>query len=238
MAKPVIGVSLAGEECGYAERESLYLAALERAGAEPLPVRPGREREIPDLLRRAAGWLLSGGDDIAPELYGEEPHPALKEVNPPRDRMDLLLAKAALARGTPVLGVCLGVQMLNVAAGGTLVQDIASALPGAREHSGGTRHEVRVEGGSRLASLTGPGPIEVNSFHHQSVKRLGRGFRAVAWAPDGVVEAIERPEAPFVLGVQWHPEREGCAEAAADGLFRALVEAASGRIPSPRPAAP
>src|SRR5262245_42546095 len=96
-ARPLVAVSFAGEEWGYGEKESLYLAALEKAGAEPLPLRPGREKEIPDILRRVSGWLFTGGDDIAPEYYGEEPHERLKQVNPARDRMDMLAARAVLA---------------------------------------------------------------------------------------------------------------------------------------------
>lgn len=226
--RPTIAVSFAGEEWGYKEKESLYLAALERAGAEAMPVRPGREREIPALVARARGWLFTGGDDISPEYFGEEPHPKLKQVNPARDRMDMLLARAVLAEGKPALGVCLGVQLLNVAAGGTLVQDLPSQVEGSLEHSGGTSHPVRVEPGTRLASLLGEGEVRVNSFHHQAVKRLGRGFRVSARAEDGVVEALEREGEGFVVGVQWHPEREGCAPAAGDGLFRALVRASAG----------
>jgi putative glutamine amidotransferase len=230
--RPVIGVSFGSERHARAEKEAHYLRALERAGAEPLVVRPGREAEVPDLLRKVHGWLFTGGDDIAPELYGEEPHAALGEVQPDRDRMDLLLARGVLAQGLPTLGVCLGMQMLTVAAGGTLVQDISSQVEGATVHAKGTRHPVRVEPGTRLASIVGAPEVEVNSYHHQSVKRLGRGFRAAAVAPDGVLEAMERPGEPFVLAVQWHPEREGCAPPACDGLFAAFVRAASDRIPS------
>ncbi len=224
---PVVGVSFAGEEWGYGEKESLYLAALERAGAEPLPVRPGAEKDVPALLRRVRGWVFTGGDDISPEYYGEEPHPALKEVNPPRDRMDLLLARSVLAEGLPCLGICLGVQMLTVASGGSLYQDIPSQIPEAQDHTGGTRHRVRVEEGTRLAAVLGGPEAEVNSHHHQSVKRLGRGFRAAARSPDGIVEAVERPGDAWVVGVQWHPERPGCDAAASEGLFAAFVEAAT-----------
>ena len=230
--RPTIAVSFAGEEWGYKEKESLYLAALERAGATALPLRPGAEARIPSLVREVQGWLFTGGDDIAPELYGEAPHPKLKQVNPARDRMDLLAARAVLAEGVPVLGVCLGAQLLNVAARGSLVQDIPAQVTGAGKHDGGARHRVRVEPGTRLAGLVGDGEIEVNSYHHQSVARVGRGFRVVARAEDGVVEAIERGGGPFALGVQWHPERPGCPGSAGDGLFRALVEAAERRIPS------
>jgi putative glutamine amidotransferase len=231
--RPVIAVSFAGEEWGYEEKESLYLAALERAGADPLPIRPGAESRIPSLLREVQGWLFTGGDDIAPELYGQAPHARLKKVNGPRDRMDLLAARAVLAEGMPTLGVCLGVQMLTVAAGGTLVQDIPDQVAGAAAHEGGVRHRVRVEPGSRLAGILGGATeVEVNSYHHQSVDRPGRGFRVVARSADGVVEAIERPGDAFVLGVQWHPERAGCAGESGDGVFRAFAAACASRIPS------
>ncbi len=232
MAGPVVGVSFAGEEWGYAEKETLYLEALERAGLRPLVVRPGREGEVPDLLRQVRGWVFTGGDDIAPELYGEEPRAHLKEVNPRRDRMDLLLARGVLAQDLPCLGICLGIQMLNVAAGGSLVQDIGAETPGAAEHSGGTRHRVRAEPGTRIAALLGGSEVEVNSYHHQSLKRLGRGFLVSARAGDGVIEAVERPGSPFVVGIQWHPEREGCAPAASGGLFGAFAAAAAEWIPS------
>ena len=231
--RPVVGVSFAGEEWGYAEKECCYLEALRRAGAEPLPVRPGAERDVPGLLRQVQGWVFTGGDDISPEYYGETPHPRLEQVNPPRDRMDLLLARSLLAEGMPCLGICLGVQLLNIAAGGSLLQDIPSMVEGAVAHSAGARHRVRIEGGTRLASICGEGEFEVNSYHHQGIKRLGRGFRVVARSPDGVVEAIERPGDPFVLGVQWHPERAGCAAPTAAGLFAAFVEAVKERNPLP-----
>ena len=236
--KPTIAVSFAGEEWGYKEKESLYLAALERAGATALPLRPGAESRIPALVREVQAWLFTGGDDIAPELYGEAPHSKLKQVNPARDRMDLLAARAVLAEGIPVLGVCLGAQLLNVAAGGTLVQDIPDQVPGAGKHDGGALHRVRIEVGTRLAELLGAGEFEVNSYHHQSVARVASGFRVSARSEDGVVEAIERKDGPFLLGVQWHPERAGNSGESGDGLFRALVSAAERRIPSGARVAP
>lgn len=235
--RPVVGVSFAGTPWAAPEKEPLYLAALERAGAEALVVRPGSEARVPDLLRSVSGWLFTGGDDIAPELYGQEPHPTLRTGDRDRDRLDLLLARAALAEGVPFLAICLGVQVVNVAAGGTLVQDIPSLVPGAVPHAKGARHTVAVEPGTRLASILGAGEAEVNSFHHQGVGRVGGGFRVAARAPDGVVEALEREGPSFQVGVQWHPERPGCSAAASDGLFGAFVAAAAGRIPLRAPAA-
>ena len=227
--RPVVGISFASVELGYGEKEERYLRCLEAAGAEPLPVRPGAEKGLPARLRGGAGGGRAGGDDIAPELYGEEPVPEVTEVHPARDRMDMLIARAVLAEGLPVLGICLGAQLLNVASGGTLVQDIPSMVEGAVAHRKGSFHPVAVEAGTRLASIVGAGVHEVNSFHHQGVKRVGRGFVVTARSPDGVVEAIERPGEPFVLGVQWHPEREGCSPGSSDRLFAAFMEAVRGR---------
>ncbi|NUN52163.1 MAG: gamma-glutamyl-gamma-aminobutyrate hydrolase family protein [Planctomycetaceae bacterium] len=239
--KPVVGISFGSVELGYAEKEEKYLRSLEAAGAEPLPVRPGGERDLAGLLGRVSGWVFSGGDDLAPELYGEEPVPEVTEVHPPRDRMDMILARAVLAEGLPVLGICLGAQTLNVAAGGSLVQDIPTMVKGALAHRGGTLHPVAVEPGTRLASVLGAGTMTVNSYHHQCVKRPGRGFVVTARSPDGVVEAIERPGEPFVVGVQWHPEREGCAPGSSDRLFAAFLaavraRAAGGPAANPLPA--
>ena len=235
-AKPVVGVSFAGAPWAAPEKEPLYLAALERAGAGARVVRPGQEGTIPDLLRSVSGWLFTGGDDIAPELYGQEPHPALRTGDRDRDRLDLLLARAALAEGKPFLAICLGVQVVNVAAGGTLVQDIPSLVPGAAEHRKGASHRVAAEPGTRLAGILGAGEMTVNSFHHQSVGRVGSGFRVAARSPDGVIEALEREGEAFQVGVQWHPERPGCPAAASDGLFAAFVAACTGRIPLRAPA--
>ena|SRR5688572_4086917 len=235
--RPVVGISFAGAPWAAPEKEPLYLASLERAGAEPLVVRPGCEARIPEILRSVQGWVFTGGDDISPELYGEAPHPSLRPGDPGRDRLDMLLARAVLAEGIPFLAICLGLQIVNVAAGGSLVQDIPSMVPGALPHGKGARHRVAVEPGTRLAGILGTTEAEVNSYHHQGVKRVGRGFRVAARSPDGVVEALEREGEAFQVGVQWHPEREGCLPAASAGLFAAFAAAAAGRIPLRAPAA-
>jgi len=224
-----VGISFGSVELGYREKEEKYLRSLEAAGAEPLPVRPGAEREVADLLRRVDGWVFSGGDDIAPELYGEVPVPEVTEIHPPRDRMDMVIARAVLAERMPVLGICLGAQILNVASGGSLVQDIPSMVEAPLAHAKGAVHPVSVDPGTRLASILGAGVLQVNSYHHQCVNRLGRGFVVTARSPDGVVEGIERPGDPFTLGVQWHPEREDCAPGSSDRLFAAFLEAARER---------
>jgi putative glutamine amidotransferase len=228
MAAPRIGITYAAVGRTKPEKEAFYADAVRRGGGEPVPLRPGDEARIPALLRECAGFLLSGGDDMAPEYYGEAPHPALGPVDGPRDRMEYLLARAAAAEDAPLLGICKGLQVLNVALGGSLVQDIPSQVAGAVPHRGSVRHAVRVEEGTRLASVVGAGEWEVNSSHHQAAARLGTGLRVSARGPDGVIEGLERPGARFLVAVQWHPEREGCSGRTGDPVVAALVAAARG----------
>jgi putative glutamine amidotransferase len=179
------------------------------------------------------GLLLTGGEDVAPARYGEEPDPTVVDVDPARDEFEIGLVGVARARGIPILAICRGVQVLNVACGGTLVQDIPSQVPGAGEHSFKVppnepyllAHEVWVDKDSLLLKvmserLEGADTCDVNSRHHQAVKAVAPGFRVSATAPDGVIEAIEDPAARFCLGVQWHPENFWRT-----GEFRALFEA-------------
>jgi putative glutamine amidotransferase len=191
-----------------------YLQAIERAGAVPV-VLPPCVSGLEALIARLDGVCLSGGPDLDPEAYGaHERHAELGPTEPSLDAFELALARAALVREMPVLGICRGAQTLNVACGGTLHQH----LPGHRQTEPGCHptHEVKVLAGTRLAGLIGAGTYAVNSFHHQAVDRLGDGLRVAARAADGTVEAIEADG--FALGVQWH------AETLADGrLFDALV---------------
>jgi putative glutamine amidotransferase len=187
------------------------------------------------------GLLLTGGEDVAPARYGQDPHPTVVDVNPERDQLEVTLIGDARRVRMPILGICRGIQILNVACGGTLVQDIPSDVPGALEHSltvpphqsFSLAHEVWVEKDSLLSRLMrerlgGADTCEVNSRHHQAVGRPASGFVTSATAPDGVVEAIEDPGVPFCLGVQWHPEnfwRTGEFRA----IFEGFLEAASAR---------
>jgi putative glutamine amidotransferase len=164
------------------------------------------------LMALADGLLLSGGEDVAPEHYGEEPHPFLGQTNPLRDRMEFQALGCALRRDIPVLAICRGMQLLNVCLGGTLYQDLPSQRPGEIVHEqeapvGHRWHHASVAAGSRLERIFGSDELMINSFHHQAVKQLGRGLRPLAWAEDGVIEAVESVEHPWVFGVQWHPER-------------------------------
>ena len=204
-----------------------YRASLEEAGARVRELSP--EDSLPQALDGCDGVMLTGGADVDPREYGEtDVHPTV-EVDPVRDQYELALAREALARDLPILAICRGAQVLNTAAGGTLVQDIPSALPGALGHQQTEPkdvavHEVTVTPGTCLWTLLEPrlnagASVAVNSRHHQSVRTPGAGFVVSAVSPDGIVEAIEKPAASFCVGVQWHPEnfRSG-------GEFRSLFE--------------
>lgn len=208
-----------------------YLRAIEAAGGIPMVTPPLEHEAIEPLLGRLSGVCLPGGPDLDPEMYEQRPHPELGPIEPDLDRFELALARRADDRGLPVLAVCRGMQALNVARGGSLHQHLPDR-PGVtfdhRQKVAGDRpaHPISVSPGSRLESLLGAREVEVNSFHHQAVDRLGSGLRAVAWAPDGVIEAVEAPARDFCVGVQWHAEsmvvrREQAA------LFRGLVDAAA-----------
>lgn len=196
-----------------------YLRAIEAAGGLPVVLPPLGDAEA--FLDRLDGVCLSGGPDLDPEAYGAGRHPELGPTEPGLDAFELALARAADARGLPLLGVCRGAQALNVARGGTLHQHLP--LHCQTEPATATTHAVRVEPGTRLERLFGGGALPVNSFHHQAVDRLGAGLTAVAFAADGTVEAIEGAGPRFVLGVQWHAE----GLPAHGVLFEALVEAAA-----------
>jgi putative glutamine amidotransferase len=179
------------------------------------------------------GLILSGGGDIHPSSFDEPDCGLLWRIDRKRDRAELTLAHWALDEGLPVLGICRGIQTLNVTARGTLIQDIPTQVSGALTHSciagrpvPDIAHTVYVDGGSRLCDLVGAGDVGVNSAHHQAVKVPGDGLVAVARAPDGVVEGVEAPAHPFCIGVQWHPEVMVESTPIMRRLFEALVQAA------------
>jgi putative glutamine amidotransferase len=210
-----------------------YLRAIERAGGLPVVLPPLELDRISPLLDRLSGVLLSGGPDLDPAAYGRAAHPELGDTKPQLDLFEVQLAREADARGLPILGVCRGAQALNVARGGTLHQHLPDITDGSivhRQRRPGTEltHEVRIAPRSGLAALLGNSRIAVNSFHHQSVDRLGLGLRAVAWADDGVIEAIEGWGKSLLLGVQWHAETL-VDDSAQLYLFRRLVTASEER---------
>ena len=236
MSGPRIGLNCDVATPGGKDRVTVpwvYLDAVQRAGGLPMLLPPvDAEGAVAAYLADIDGLVLIGGADYDPQLYGQSAHAKTKLVAERRQRFDVRLAKAAAAAGVPTLGICGGIQLLNVALGGTLIQHIADAVPEALTHtrSGEAEgfHEVTVAGGSRLAGVVGAGPLEVNSSHHQAIGEPAPGLTVTARAPDGVVEAVEGTGEAFLLGVQWHPER------LADrpehlALFQALVAAAERR---------
>jgi putative glutamine amidotransferase len=209
----------------------VYMRAIELAGGIPVVLPPLGHDTIAPLLDRLDGVCLSGGPDIDPEGYGDETrNPHLGATEPGLDAYELALAQLADARGMPVLGICRGVQALNVARGGSLHQHVGDFTDGSIQHRQAARgrvatHSVRIDPDSRLARVMGVTEADVNSFHHQAADRLGGGLRPVAWAPDGIVEGLESDGPELYLGVQWHVESlvdrpEHLA------LFRELVEEA------------
>ena len=235
MPPPLIAIAADIGLAGERERASVpasYIDAVRRAGGIPLLVPPGDEGEAAAIADLADALLLVGGNDCDPAVFGEEPHPSIELIDPRRQRNDLALAGAARRAGLPTLGICLGMQIMNVAAGGALIQDIPSQVGGRitldGESSGRARHAVTVEEGTRLAALIGAGRHDVYSTYHQAVRAAGSGIVFTAAADDGVVEALEDPVHPFFLGVQWHPE-DMAGERAAEPLFEAFVAAARAR---------
>ncbi|MBM4037307.1 MAG: gamma-glutamyl-gamma-aminobutyrate hydrolase family protein [Planctomycetes bacterium] len=207
-----------------------YIASVLDAGGLPLLLVPVEERGIGALLDGLDGLVLTGGRDYDPAAYGEPRHPATQLLDPRRNAFDLALARATVQRGLPILGICGGAQLLNIALGGTLIQHVPDAFGSAINHTwgGGDEpfHDIEVAAHSRLAGIVGAGRLNVNSSHHQAVGRLGQGLRIVAHAPDGVPEAIEGTGDTFLLGLQWHPERLRTRPDQI-ALFRALVARAS-----------
>ena len=212
-----------------------YLESVKRAGGDPVEL--DYQRDNPkDVVRRSQALMLTGGGDIDPAVYGEAPHETFQASEPGRDQYEIELVKAAMNEGLPILAICRGMQVLNVALGGTLVQDIPSMVNGAMHHATPSTeprytiaHEVWVSEGSRLDQLMcdklESETCQVNSRHHQAVKTIAPGWEVSGTAPDGVVEAIELPGDVFRIAVQWHPEnfwRTGEFRP----LFEGFVEAA------------
>ncbi len=213
---------------------TLYPEAIERAGGIPVIVPLLRADAIAALLDRVDGVCLPGGPDVQPSAYAEEPHPQLGPTEPRVDAVELALVKAADRRKLPILGICRGMQLLNVARGGTLHQHLSDVVGEEvehrqPEHGSITTHHVETAPQSRLRSVLGGPKLKVNSFHHQAVKKLGRDLIATAWAGDGTIEAIEQPDERLILGVQWHAE----GLRAHAPLFEALIDAAVAATDAP-----
>jgi gamma-glutamyl-gamma-aminobutyrate hydrolase PuuD len=219
-----------------------YVTSVETAGARARILDVSESPRA--VLNEIDGLLLTGGGDVDPVLYGEARHATVQDAEPGRDEFELDLARRAMDADLPMLAICRGAQVLNVAAGGTLVQDIPSAVETTLPHSlqppEQVAHDVRVAAGSQLERALGPAVgasrlCRVNSRHHQSVGRLGESLVASATAPDGVIEAIERPQATFCLGVQWHPEnfwKSGEFRGLFDSFIAAALRRRGGRQPA------
>ncbi len=236
MARPLIGICAAVERAHFSvwrdEPAALvplsYPESVKRAGGMPvlLPPDPVTVEDPDELLERLDALVLGGGADIDPASHGGEPHPETKGTNPERDRFEIALARRALERGMPVLGICRGMQILNVACGGSLDQHIPERLGHERHRpvpGKWAEHEVRLAADSLAARAAGAQRLTVKSHHHQGVEAVPESLTASAWATDDEsVEAVETPDGDFVLGVLWHPEEDP-----ADRVIPALVERAA-----------
>lgn len=229
MERPIVGITSYAQEASFGSWTLPvalvpldYVDAVERAGGRALVIPPSEEG-VDETLDVLDGIVFSGGADLAPSTYGADPHPATDVPQQRRDAAELALVRAALERDLPILAICRGSQLLNVARGGDLVQHLPEVVGDERHReTPGTfsRHAVRIDDHSRLGRLVGA-HTPVLSHHHQGLGRVGAGLRESAWAGDGTLEAIEDPSRRFVVGVLWHPE---AGEDAA--LFEGLVEEA------------
>lgn len=242
--KPLIGITCSRQVGGawgaydtghfmdYAFDE--YGKAVLHSGGAPVLIPVTQDAgSIAAVLDRLDGIVLSGGPDVHPRFYGEEPMPRLGDLDEDLDRMELELTRVVLDRDLPLFAICRGIQVLNVALGGTLYQDIQALVDGALNHvqqapKHVTTHTVRLEPHSMVASLLNRRTIRVNSKHHQAVKEPASELRVTARSGDGVVEALEWPDRRFTLGVQWHPEGTWETDPPSKKLFRAFIKAAGG----------
>ncbi|MBN1267744.1 MAG: gamma-glutamyl-gamma-aminobutyrate hydrolase family protein [Anaerolineales bacterium] len=236
MDKPVIGITSNLQENQDAIRNKLELpaaylhAVLDADGIPAIIPTLESETTLRELYERVDGLVLIGGSDVSPHFYRKPPHPSLQSAPTQEDFCHLSLARWAAAEQKPFLAICRGHQILNVALGGTLIQDIPGIVPDALQHTRPdenfveTFHPARIDPNSRLAEILGCTSLEVNSSHHQAVEELGRGLIPTAWAPDLVLEAMELRDHPYGISVQWHPERiqeySGMSE-----LFSCLIQA-------------
>ncbi len=238
MSGPLIGITTAykpevGEE-GKIILNQAYVQAVQQAGGIPLLIPIGLSRErLHDLVSRLDGVLFSGGGDVHPSRYGGTFHPTVN-FNEDRDRLEFDLMQAIIAYSLPFFGICRGLQVINVGLGGSLYEDLLDQRPQSLQHNHPDKprhylaHAVEVETDSLLAEIVACSRLEVNSLHHQGIRELAPGLKATAYAPDGLIEAIELEGHPFGLGVQWHPE---CllSDEKMHALFRQFVRAAASR---------
>lgn len=231
MKAPRIGITTyARDERGRYTLPGEYVEAVERAGGVPLLLPPVPQHAA-RYLELVDGLVLAGGGDLDPDTYGGARHATIYNLDTRRDALELALARRIVELGVPLLAVCRGLQVLNVALGGTLIEHLPDAVGDSVAHRAPPRdpvpHPVRIAPGSLLARTAGATEMAPLSWHHQAVRELAPGLRAVAHAPDGTVEAVEAPRHPWLLAVQWHPELTAASDPAQQRLFDALVAKAS-----------
>ncbi|MEO2092028.1 MAG: gamma-glutamyl-gamma-aminobutyrate hydrolase family protein [Gemmataceae bacterium] len=244
--RPVIGVAMqtlpakpGGELPTCWIMGQRYVEALRSVGALPwlIPLLPHDPDTLAGIFDRLDGVFLTGGVDVDPSRYGEDRHPKCGTTDPDRDAVEIKLLEHATAANKPVLAVCRGIQILNVARGGTLYQDVAEQVPAAMKHDyfptpaqpsrSYLAHEITVRADSHLGELVGEPVVPVNSMHHQAIKDLAPGLRPTAFAPDGIIEAVEGEREKFLVAVQWHPEELLDTQTGMKRLFTAFAAAAA-----------
>ncbi len=229
-SKPVIGITTySRDEDGKFFLPGNYVDAVRRSGGLPLLL-PHGESDPQDLVDILDGLILPGGGDLDPSTYGGRAHETMYWIDAERDDMEIDLARRAVKMGLPTLGICRGTQVLNVALGGTLIEHLPDEVGDQTEHRAPprkpVRHRVTVQSGSRLARIMGHLEFDADSWHHQALRRVVPSLRVVARAPDGTIEAVEMPDHPWLIGVQWHPELSASTDPVQQRLFHALIEAA------------
>lgn len=242
MTTPLVALTSTTKLIGGLMRVRLneaYVQAARAAGLAPLVLPPMDPTELAPIMDAIDGIILTGGEDLDPAEYGAVPSPATHEPHRPRDKCELALAHFARERGLPTLAICRGIQVVNVALGGTLVQDISSECPSDIDHDQSAAREARlhavaIEPDSKLAAAVGATAISVNSSHHQALARVASGLRVTARAPDGIIEGVEwNGDDWWMLGVQWHPEELVRDASGWDrGLFSAFAEQARASQPA------
>ncbi len=233
MSRPLIGITLdAADKPGRYELNHDYATAIERAGGIPFPLLYMLDHSlIPEVLDRLGGVLLTGGNDMDPARYGQQRHPNAVQLEPERERFEFALLEAIERRKLPVMGICLGCQVMNVHRGGSLHQFLPevpreNALEHRRLDRDSPRHAVQIDVDTRLGQIWQKPELSANTYHKQAIHRLGHNLRVVATAPDGVIEAIEDPSFPLFAAVQWHPERLS-DESDHLAIFQLLIQSAS-----------
>lgn len=215
--KPIIGINAdVDKETLEAQVQSHYYSAILKSGGIPVIIPPMPEEDLDKVFAKLDGLMLIGGPDYDPKHYKEKAHEKTNVCSPLRDEFDLrLIQRAVVGTNMPVLGICAGAQALNIGLGGSLIQDIPSHIPssqvvhsGSGSRDGSLKHHVKIDKNSKLGKIYGIAELAVPTSHHQAVQRLGAGLHAVAYADDDIIEAVEYTDKDFVIGVQWHPERD------------------------------